>query len=138
VPLGESLGRSRGFCPSKLLRPGVGKPAQRPDAGQETVFTAACDHESGQAFYLEPQGFPWHSEGSSTIVRTGHGIFFQIPSEKSAAVHLLGLDELELAAEIGANESEHQSPVQGVVFHDTRCKDRAVGGSATDHPVDSS
>ena len=53
---------------------------------------------------------------SGSFLSPRHRIFSGSSSEKRAIVHPLGLDELELSAQMGSNKREHQSPLYSVIF----------------------
>ena len=56
-------------------------------------------------------------------------------AKEDTVVDPLRLDELELSAEMGPEEGEHDAPIGAVVLQDTVGQQRAVAGAAADHAV---
>src|SRR5215831_6781439 len=100
------------------LRLEISEPTQGAHAWKEAVLTAARNNELRQTFESHSDWPPGHIECSVAIARAGNWIRPRSSSEESTIVHPLGLHELELSAQMGANESEHQSTVHAVVFED--------------------
>ncbi len=73
---------------------------------------------------------------AALAVRPDDGILGVARAEEDAVVDPLGLDELELPPEVRADEGEHQPPIGAVVLQHSFRQQRAIRGSAPDHPVD--
>src|SRR6185295_5285832 len=113
----------------------VCKPAQRGQARHEAVFTATSDDEVRDALEAFPKRPARESERTTVSVRPDDRVFVFPGPDEDPVVNPLGLDKLELPAEVCPNECEYQPPVGTVIFEDALGKRRAVRGSASYHSV---
>ena len=79
----------------------VADPAQSPQPGQEAVLATAVDHERGQAGHAAADGFARHGDLVVLVVGGDQGVVFVGGADEFAVVGPLGLDEFELARQVG-------------------------------------
>src|SRR6185436_2157008 len=65
----------------------------------------------------------------------GHRVFLARVPDEVAVFDPLGLDELELPAQVGADEGADEAPIGAIVFEHTLRQRWAVAGAAADDPV---
>src|SRR5437660_1375370 len=102
----------------KFSRLEFGQPAQCTQPGQEAVLAASCDHKSRQALQPPAQWSLRDVKSAVSLMRARNGVSTSCPSEERTVIHPLGLNELELPAQMGSDEREHQAPVLAVIFQD--------------------
>ena len=83
----------------------IGKPAQRPQAGHETIFAAAIYDEGWQSLEVAADWLLWDSEFTA-IATTHQRVFFGGCADELAVVYPLPLDELELPVKVRSNKGE--------------------------------
>jgi len=105
----------------------VCKPAQRGQARHEAVFTATSDDEVRDALEAFPKRPARESERTTVSVRPDDRVFVFPGPDEDPVVNPLGLDKLELPAEVCPNECEYQPPVGTVIFEDALGKRRVAG-----------
>jgi hypothetical protein len=120
---------------SSLLCLKVGEPAQGSQSGHETIFTAPRDDKPRDALNAFANRPPWNCKAAALVVRPGDGILIAASPKEDAIIYPLRLDELELPAEVSADEREHQPPIGAVILQDSFREQRSVCGSAPDHSV---
>src|SRR4051812_6031390 len=114
---------------------GIREPAQRAKARHEGVLAPARDHEPRQPREPPPNRASRHDELTAAICRAGDGIPGVVSTEEDAAVDPLRLYELELPAEVCAQEREHQPAILSVILHLPVGQRRPVDGPAPDHSM---
>src|SRR5947209_5957343 len=112
------------------LRPESRQPAQSTQTRQKTVLAASGHDEPGQSMHARPKRAPGYVKRFTAVDRSGNRIFPRAAAEKVAAVHPLGLNELELSAQMSSDEREHQTTIHAVIFQDAIRKWSAVGSPA--------
>src|SRR4051794_18291495 len=75
-------------------------------------------------------------EAASLVIRPHEGVLLRRGADEDAVVEPLGLDELELSAQVGSREHEDDSPVDVVVFEYALGQHRSIAGAAPDHAVE--
>src|SRR5512144_2086765 len=113
----------------------LGEPAQGAQARKEAIFATASDNEARQVLQAAPDGLLRDGDAARSVVMPGHRVFFAGEPDEIAVVDPLGLDELELPVQVGADEDPDQAPVGTIVFEHALRQRRAVAGAAADDAV---
>jgi len=117
----------------------VGEPAQGSQSWHEAIFTASRNDKPQDALKAFANRPPWNCKAATLVatlvVRPGDGILIAARPKKDSVIYPLRLDELELPAEVSADESEHQAPIGAVVLQDSFRERRAICGSAPNHSM---
>src|SRR5215211_976366 len=112
------------------------QPAQRSQPRREAILAASGDDERRQALQAAPDWPLRDGERAGPVVRPGERVLLGRRADEDAVVDPLGLDELELALEVGTDEHEDDASIGAVVLQDAVGQHGAVAGAAPDHPVE--
>ena len=109
---------------TRTSRVEVGQPAQGPQSGCKEIFTAARDNKLRQISQAATDRLCRDRELTGLASLPGYWVAFALRAEEAAVIHPLGLHELELPTQIRSGEDERQSPIDTVIFQDSRRKQR--------------
>src|SRR5512142_29319 len=104
----------------------LGEPAQGAQTRQEAIFATPSDNEARQVLQAAPDGLLRDGDAARSVVMPGHRVFFAGEPDEITIVDPLGLDELELPVQVGADEDPDEAPVGAIVFEHALRQRRAV------------
>src|SRR4051812_29915202 len=78
----------------------LGEPSQRAQAGHEAIFAAARDNKVRDSLKAFADRLARQSERAAVAVRSGDRVFIVRAAEEYPVVDPLGLDKLELSADM--------------------------------------